>query len=309
MAHSNRGELAAFLRTRRHRLQPFDVGLPEVGPRRTPGLRRQEVAQLAGMSIDYYIRLEQGRGPTPSAQVLAALTRALLLSMDERDYLFRLVGENPPITRSPTQDVPNAVRILLDNLTNTPAYVLDAKYDVLAWNHLATYFTGDLENVSPERRNVLRWIFRPGDDGAARREDPDARSFARSCVADLRAAHAQYPGDAGIRRLVDELRASSPDFADIWAAHEVEVRRRVRKRVVHPAEGELRFECQVMHIPESDQRLIAYCAEPGSPTEAVFRRLAAMPRPDTPTLSDGRYQCEPGAVPSENVQVVGLQQP
>lgn len=262
---------------------------------------------MAGMSIDYYIRLEQGRGPTPSAQVLAALTRALLLSMDERDYLFRLVGETPPVTRSPSQEVPSAVRILLDSLPHTPAYVLDAKYEVLAWNRLATYFTGDLGNVSPQQRNILRWIFRTGDDEDARWNDPDALSFARASVADLRAAYAQYPGDAGISRLVNDLLETSAPFADIWAAHEVEVRRRVRKRVVHPVEGELRFECQVMHIPESDQRLIAYCAEPGSPTEAVFKRLAAMPAPETPPLADGRYRCEPG-VASENLQVSGLQQ-
>jgi transcriptional regulator with XRE-family HTH domain len=129
----NRGDLATFLRTRRHRLRPADVGLPGAGPRRTPGLRRQEVAQLAGMSVDYYIRLEQARGPHPSRQVLSALARALLLTTDEREYLFRLAGESPPPTAGPSREISPGIRNLLDSMPETPAYVVDARYDVLAW--------------------------------------------------------------------------------------------------------------------------------------------------------------------------------
>jgi len=156
----NRAELATFLRTRRHRLRPADVGLPGGGRRRTPGLRRQEVAQLAGISVDYYIRLEQARGPHPSRQVLTALARALVLTADERAYLFRLAGESPPPTAGPSREISPGIRNLLDSMPETPAYVVDASYDVLAWNSLATYFVGDLSQVPEEDRNMLRWMFR-----------------------------------------------------------------------------------------------------------------------------------------------------
>ena len=146
----NRQDLATFLRTRRQRLQPADAGLPEVGRRRTPGLRRQEVAQLAGMSVDYYIRLEQARGPRPSRQILAALARALMLTVDEREYLLRVAGESPPPAASPSREVSPGIRNLIDSLPDTPAYVVDAKYDVLAWNVLATHFIATCPD-SPSR--------------------------------------------------------------------------------------------------------------------------------------------------------------
>ncbi|RNL86646.1 XRE family transcriptional regulator [Halostreptopolyspora alba] len=269
----NRADLAAFLRSRRDRVRPTDVGLSEGERRRTPGLRRQEVAQLAGMSVDYYIRLEQGRGPRPSRQILAALTRALMLTTDEREYLFRVAGENPEPTGGPNREVPTAIRSLIDSMPETPAYVLDAKYDILAANRLATFFVGDYAARPADERNVIRWMFRqPEDDGSW--ADPDMLRFARTSVADLRAAYARYPADPGIAELVTELLGTSPRFAEMWAEHDVEVRRGVRKRVEHPRIGPLEFECQVLHIQDSDQRLIVYCADPGSPTQAAFRRLA-----------------------------------
>jgi transcriptional regulator with XRE-family HTH domain len=269
----NRSELAMFLRSRRERLRPTDVGLPGGGRRRTPGLCRQEVAQLAGMSVDYYVRLEQARGPRLSRQVLSALGRALMLTRDEREYLFRIAGETPPQVVGPNRHVTPAIQYLLDSLTDTPAYVLDAKYDVLAWNRLATYFIGDLSAFPESDRNVIRWMFRQPETDAYW-SDESALRFARTTVADLRAAYARYPGDRGIEDLVTELLGMSPRFAELWAAHEVEVRRRMVKRVHHPEVGPLEFECQVLHVPDSDQRLIVYCAAPGSLTEAIFRRLS-----------------------------------
>jgi transcriptional regulator with XRE-family HTH domain len=271
----NRGDLATFLRTRRHRLRPADVGLPGSGPRRTPGLRRQEVAQLAGMSVDYYIRLEQARGPRPSRQILAALARALLLTADEREYLFRLAGESPPPAASPSRQISPGIRNLLDSLPETPAYVVDARYDILAWNRLATYFIGDLSGFAESDRNMIRWMFRlPAVPEPW--SDPDAARFARSTVADLRAAYARYPADPGIAALVTELLGVSPAFAEMWAAHEVESRRPLIKRVDHPVAGPLEFECQVLRIPGTGQRLIVYCAAPGSATQDAFRRLAGL---------------------------------
>jgi transcriptional regulator with XRE-family HTH domain len=270
----NRDDLATFLRTRRDRLQPADVGLPGGERRRARGLRRQEVAQLAGMSVDYYIRLEQARGPHPSAQILAALARALMLTADERQYLFRLAGQSPPDVARPTREISPGLRSLLDGMPDTPAYVVDAKYDVLAWNELAVNFIGDLSAYPPTDRNMIRWMFRlPPAEGPW--SDEDSVRFARSTVADLRAAYARYPRDQGLHELVTELLALSPVFAEMWAAHDVESRRPLMKRFVHPLAGPLEFECQILHVGETGQRLIVYCAAPGSPTQDAFRRLAA----------------------------------
>jgi transcriptional regulator with XRE-family HTH domain len=272
----NRTELATFLHSRRARLQPRDVGLPGGQRRRTPGLRRQEVAQLAGMSVDYYIRLEQARGPHPSRQVLAALARALMLTADEREYLFRIGGEEPRVTPGPVREVPAGIRHLLECMPETPAYVVSAKYDVLAWNKLATHFVGDLSAWPVDDRNMIRWMFRRAPDDTVW-SDPEAVSFTKSTVAELRAAYARYPGDRAIEDLVSELLALSPRFAEMWAEQEVAVRRPMIKRVDHPLTGPIEFECQVLHITGTDQRLIAYVAAPGSAAQAAFRRLASEP--------------------------------
>jgi transcriptional regulator with XRE-family HTH domain len=269
---SNRAELAVFLRTKRARLTPRDAGLPEVGRRRTPGLRRQEVAQLAGMSIDYYIRLEQGRGPQTSRQVLSALARALMLNADERDYLFRMAGEAPPQPVRPSREITPGIRNLLDGMPTTPAYVVDAAYNILAWNPLAVYFIGKLEGYAD--RNMIRWTFLRSVDVLW--SDEHFLRFTRSTVADLRANYARYPGDKEIESLVSEMLALSSQFAEMWAEYEVEARGPMLKHVDHPEAGPLDFECQVLHIADTGQRLIAYCAAPGSPTESAFIQLAAQ---------------------------------
>jgi len=278
----NRDDLAMFLRTRRDRLRPADVGLPDGGRRRAAGLRRQEVAQLAGMSVDYYIRLEQARGPNPSGQILAALARAMMLTADERDYMFRLAGANPPVATRPAVGISPGLRSLLDSMPDTPAYLVDAKYDVLAWNRLATYFIGDMSGVPAGDRNMIRWMFRlPADETSW--SDEESLRFARSTVADLRAGYARYPADQGLRDLVPELLALSPQFAQMWAEHDVQSRQPLVKRFVHPLAGPLEFECQVLHVGDTGCRLIVYCAAPDSPTQVAFRRLADEAR--TGTLS------------------------
>jgi transcriptional regulator with XRE-family HTH domain len=268
----NRDELAGFLRARRAAVSPREAGLPvSGGQRRTPGLRRQEVAQLAGMSVDYYIRLEQGRGPNPSAQVLSALARALLLKPDERDYLLRVAGHPVPERIRPSRSITPGVRTLLDGMASTPAYVVDAAYNILAWNEAARPFIGDLSRVTD--RNMIRWSFRHRvEDG--RWSDEDAVRFARSTVADLRASYARYPDDPEIASLVTELLGLSSLFAEMWESHEVEVRGPMMKRFIHPSLGPLEFECQVLHIADTGQRLIAYCAAPNSPTAQAFVTLA-----------------------------------
>ncbi|GAA2879927.1 helix-turn-helix transcriptional regulator [Nonomuraea rubra] len=268
----NRDELAEFLRVCRARVTPADVGLPAGGTRRTPGLRRQEVAQLAGMSIDYYIRLEQGRGPHPSRQVLNALSRALVLGQDERAHLFHLAGQ--PLDRPRIrEDVPQSMLHLIAFLDEVPAYVLDARYDLRAWNPMATTIMGNLDGLAPEQRNVLRWIFMSPDIGK-HFDDEEKGAFARASVADLRAAAGRYPDDRRIQALVAELLALSPEFAELWARHEVRVRREQRKRIHHPVVGTIDTICQVMPVPDRDDlRLVLYTTEPGSPSHRALREL------------------------------------
>jgi transcriptional regulator with XRE-family HTH domain len=269
---TNRAELAAFLRARRARVSPRAAGLPEVQRRRTPGLRRQEVAQLAGMSVDYYIRLEQGRGPHPSRQVLSALARALMLAADEREYLFPMAGEVPPQPARPSREITPGIRTLLDSMPATPAYVVDAAWNVLAWNEVATAFIGNLAGHAD--RNMIRWTFRRSSADPMW-TDEHFLGFTRATVADLRAGYARYPGDPEIESIVTEMLALSPLFAQMWAAHDVEVRGPMLKHVDHPQAGPLEFECQVLHIAETGQRLIVYCAAPGSATARAFAELAA----------------------------------
>jgi transcription regulator MmyB-like protein len=187
-------------------------------------------------------------------------------------FLFLMAGEAPPALPRPGREITPGIRHLLDSMPGVPAYVVDAACNVLAWNQLATHFIGDLSGY--EDRNMLRWTFlRAAPDTIW--GDEDFVRFTRSTVADLRAAYARYPGDPGIDGLVTELLALSPRFAQMWAEHEVEVRGPMLKHVIHPLAGPLEFECQVLHIAETGQRLIAYCAAPGSATEAAFADLAA----------------------------------
>jgi PAS domain-containing protein len=224
------------------------------------------------MSVDYYVRLEQGRGPHPSRQVLAALSRALMLTADERDYLFLMAGQAPPQRARPSREITPGVRGLLDSMPTTPAYVVDAAYNVLAWNQLATEFIGNLAGQAD--RNLIRWTFRRSPADVMWTDEHFLR-FTRATVADLRAGYARYPGDPEIDSLVTEMLALCPRFAQMWAAHEVEARGPMLKRVSHPQAGPLEFECQVLHVAGTGQRLIAYCAAPGSATEQAFAQLAA----------------------------------
>jgi transcriptional regulator with XRE-family HTH domain len=271
----NRAELAAFQRRSRARVRPADVGLEAGTRRRTPGLRRQEVAQLAGMSVDYYIRLEQGRGPRPSRQILAAIGRALRLSDDERAHLYHLAGEVPGLPPGPARDVRPGVLHLLDRLDDTPAMVCDATYEVLAWNAMASALLGDFSRLPPGERNLV-WRFFTDPAARARHDADGARRFARESVADLRATAARYPHDAGVRRLVERLRAASPEFGDLWAEHDVQVRRSASKRLRHPLVGWLDLDCEALHDPYRDQWTIFYTAAPGSPSQEALRLLKVI---------------------------------
>ena len=244
------------------------------------GLSGSVMDAMEPTSLDTFtIRAAGALRSSGSIALVTRTTPYTLVSNTSRTVATEVpLGSPDPSAAGPSREVPPAVRYLLDTLTQTPAYVVDAKYDVLAWNRLATHFVGDLSAVSDDDRNMIRWIFRqPATD--VHWSDPDTLGFTRSSVADLRAAYARYPGDPGIASLVTELLGTSPRFADMWAAHEVEVRRRIVKRVVHPDAGPLEFECQVLHVSDTDQRLVLYCAPPGSPTAAAFADLGLRSHP------------------------------
>lgn len=270
----DRRQLADFLRSRRTRVTPADVGLTAGTRRRTPGLRREEVAQLAGISVDYYTRLEQARGPHPSGQVLGALARALRLSDDERSHLFHLAGQVPAPPTGPSRDVPAGILALIDRLHDTPAFVIDAKYDVLAWNPMTVALLGDFGALPPAERNLVWRLF--GTPTASPYAEDDVATFADQCVADLRAAAGRYPADPGIRRLIDRLHAAGPDFTRRWNDHRVAVRHGAVKHLDHPVVGPLELVSDVLEIPDRGQRLILYTATPGSRSAEALRLLAVV---------------------------------
>jgi transcriptional regulator with XRE-family HTH domain len=272
----DRRQLAEFLRSRRGRVQPGDVGLAAGTRRRTPGLRREEVARLAGISVDYYARLEQARGPRPSRQVLSALARALRLYDGERAHLYHLVGEVPAPPTGPSPDVPAGVLHLLDRLDDTPAYVIDVKYEILAWNQVAAALLGDPSAWPPEQHNMV-WNLFAGEYSAMALADPQSSAFADECVAELRAAAAQYPEDPGIHELIARLRAASPEFVRRWEQLRVCIRRgSATKHIRHPVVGDLTLECEVLDIAGHGQRLILYSAAPGSPSAEALKLLSVV---------------------------------
>jgi transcriptional regulator with XRE-family HTH domain len=278
----DRAELAAFLRACRERLRPADAGLPAGRRRRTPGLRREEVARLAAMSVDYYVRLEQARGPRPSRELLASLARALRLSGDEHDHLFHLAGEAPPRSYQASRHVSPAMLMLLDRLEDTPAVVSNARGDILAWNPMAAALITDFSAMPPQERNYA-WLHFASDAVHRRFTPADWDRLSRAHVAHLRALAAQQPDDTDLVELIGRLRARSQRFAALWAQHDVAVRRECRKRIQHPVVGPLEVETEVLHSPEHDQRLIIYRAAPGSSSEQALALLRVVGLQDATT--------------------------
>jgi transcriptional regulator with XRE-family HTH domain len=271
----NRTELGAALRTWRERTSPTDVGLPAGLRRRTPGLRREEVAQLAGVSVDYLTRLEQRRGPHPSDAVLGGLARALRLSDAEREHLFRLAGASPPLPGRIRSTVRPSVLRLLDRFTDLPALVIDAKTDVLAWNHMAAALLGDFSALPRAERNVT-WQAFLGTERRVGTDPADRDRIDGHLVAALRSAGARYPDDPGLRRLVAALQAGSPRFGTHWARHEVDGRPDEHKTVQHPELGPLVLDCDRFHVQEDDQTMIVYSAEPGTRSAEALELLRVV---------------------------------
>jgi transcriptional regulator with XRE-family HTH domain len=250
-----RDQLADFLRRRREAIRPAEVGIADGPRRRTAGLRREEVAMLAGMSVDYVVRLEQGRSSQPSTQLLGALARALRLSDDERDHLFYLAGHQPP----PVDDVARLARAglvrMLDLLGDTPAMVLSDLGEVLAQNRTSLLLTGSHTGFSGDRRYVVyRWFTDPAMRAVCPIEEQG--HYSRQLVADLRATAGRRAGDPLVAGLVERLQAASADFRRLWDEHEVAVRRADRKTILHPRVGGLVMDCETLVTPDQRQQLL-----------------------------------------------------
>ncbi|MER6140472.1 helix-turn-helix transcriptional regulator [Streptomyces sparsogenes] len=279
----NHSELAAFLKSRRDRIRPGDVGLPTGPRRRVPGLRREEVAQLAGLSADYYTELERGRGAQPSAQVLAALARALRLDGDERDHLFHLADRPvPPAAHGPNAHVQPGLLGLLDRLTTTPAQVITDLHEVLVQNPLAAALVGRPPAVrGPEASLVHRWFTDPGARAIYPAEDHPHHS--RVFVADLQAVAARRGKDSEVTRMVATLRRRSREFATLWDTHDVALRRTDHKRIVHPALGVIELDCHSLFSEDGRQRLLWFSAPPGTEGAAQLELLSVIGTQDMTT--------------------------
>ena len=271
----NRDALADFLRHRREALRPEDVGLPPGARRRAAGLRREEVASLAAMSTDYYTRLEQRRGPRPSEQMLASLARALRLTTDERDYLFRLAGHNAPAPASAATHVAPALLRVLDRLDDTPALILSNLGETLVQNRMAAALLGDHSRYTGfARSDVYRWF----TDPAARLRYPehDRPGQSRAQVANLRAAYGTMGPQSRAGELVRALRKASPEFAELWDRQEVARRFEDHKTLVHPELGPIEVDCQVLFTEDQSQALLVLTAPLHTEAHEKLRLLAVL---------------------------------
>lgn len=252
----DRHEFSRFLRAHREALLPADVGLTAGTRRRAPGLRREEVAQLASITVDYYARLEQGRGSQPSTQMLSVLARVLRLTLDERDHLYRTAGHNPPDRVSGTAHVSPALFRVLDRLTDTPAFVLSDLAETLASNPLAQALLGAPDTTAgPFRSGIYRWFAAAGTERALYPPE-DHEHQGRALVAGLRIALGRQGPRSAAAELVHRLSRISPEFVVLWELREVATRYQDRKTIVHPEVGAIEFDCQALFTEDQSQTLI-----------------------------------------------------
>ncbi|WP_225636243.1 helix-turn-helix transcriptional regulator [Streptomyces solaniscabiei] len=283
-------ELGAFLRSRRERIRPGDVGLPAGPRRRVPGLRREEVAQLAGASVDYYNELERGAGSQPSEQMIAALARALRLSADERDYLYRLADRPVPVQGGAASHVHPGMLDLLGRLTSTPAQVITDLHVTLVQNPLAVALVGDQSGFrGPRASFVHRWFTEP--DARLLHPEADHESQSRAFVADLRAAAARRDAkDPEVGTMIRTLLDVSPEFAALWADHDVAFRRDDRKRIVHPTIGVIEVNCLNLFSEDGRQRLLWFTPAVGTDSAGLLELLAVVGTQEVvsaPTRTEG----------------------
>jgi transcriptional regulator with XRE-family HTH domain len=291
-------ELGDYLRACRAKVSPEDAGLPNTGHRRVPGLRREELAMLAGVSVDYIVRLEQGRAKTASPEILHALGQALDLRPDEEEYLFLGVAEaKGPATRARkpapgAQRVSAPTRVLLDSMTAVPALVLGRRMDIIGWNTLGAALFMDFDTLAPHQRNHIRLAFL---DPRVRSLYRDWEIVAKECVAYLRMDAGRYPEDPALARLIGELSMKDEDFRYWWSTHRVRAQRSGRKHFLHPAAGELSLDFQVLDVRGAqDQTLLIYTAEPNSRSAQGLAFLGAWAEShDAPSARHGAAEHDP----------------
>lgn len=265
---SFRSDFAALLRAWRDRLSPADAGFTVTDGRRAPGLRCEELAQLAGLSVDYVLRLEQGRAKNPSAQVVGALARALQLSRAERDRLYRSAALLPPQDGTVSTLVPPGIQRLAARLGDVPIGVFTADWTLVWWNTMWSALHGDPAVLPTAERNLARALFGNGPAHASMlpvRSERGQDAFAESIVADLKDAVSRYPRDAQLDRLVRDLREASDAFAHHWAAQTAAAQHTTdRKTIRHPEVGDILLDCDVLIVPGADLRMVTYTAATGS---------------------------------------------
>lgn len=273
---SKHTELGAFLRSRRERIRPEEVGLVRGPRRRVPGLRRDEVAQLAGASVDYYNELERGAGSQPSEQMLAALARALRLTADERDHLYHLADRPVPVQGGLSSHVHPGMLDLLTRLTSTPAQVITDMHVTLVQNPLAIALLGDQSGFHGQQASfVHRWFTDPEARRIYPEEDHPAQS--RAFAADLRAAAARRDArDTEASSMIADLLDRSTEFAELWAEHDVAFRRNDRKRIIHPALGVLDVNCLNLFSEDGRQRLLWFTPAVGTDSAGKLDLLAVI---------------------------------
>ncbi|MEU9022809.1 helix-turn-helix transcriptional regulator [Actinomadura sp. NPDC048394] len=269
------GKFGRTLHRWRDRVQPEAAGLPSGGHRRTAGLRREELAQLAGISVDYVTRLEQGRASNPSPQVVEALARALRLSADERAHLFHLAGLAPPGPDAVPAYITPSVQRLLDRLSGTPVAVYDAAWTLLLANPMYTALMGDTSGWRGMERNGV-WRNFLGPEGRVRYTPEERRAFLAALAGDLREAAGRYHADLGLQQLIAELHAKSEVFAELWDAGTVGRHEASRKTIDHPRVGTLTLDCDVLTVRGPDLRIMIYTAEPGTEDADRLALLAVL---------------------------------
>ena len=230
---------------------------------------------MAGISVDYLVRLEQGRATNPSTQVLAALSRALRLTNEERDHLYIVAGQAPPKRSAMTSHMPPSVQRLVDRLVDLPVAVYDPAWTLITWNAAWAGLMGDASALSGRDRNLI-WRTFTGKSTRVRKSDDEVDDFEANAVADLRRVAGTYPDDARLRQLVDELRQASPRFAKLWAGRVVNTTGSNSKTIVHPEVGPITLDCDVLTVAGSDLRLVVYTAEPLSPDADRLRLVQVI---------------------------------
>jgi len=287
MAMTEGAGLGATIRAWRERLSPSAVGLPSGRKRRATGLRREELAERAGVSVDYVVRLEQGRSTAPSAQIVGSLARALRLTTTERDHLYRMAGLGPPNDDPVPDRIPPGVHRVLNRLGDVAVAVFAADWQMIWWNPGWAALVGDPSTSPPELRNFARERFSVGSDDVRIASWPvfvrDTGGSDLAIVSDLRRATGRFPQDARLAELVRLLTKGNPTFARLWASGTVAAHREDRKTIEHPKAGLVEVDCDVLTDGDSELKIVILTASPGSADETRLRLAMAAAVDSTPT--------------------------